>query len=240
MPLFKKNGLVPWIDGFLALIYPETCMNCKDLLNQHEHYLCRPCTTRLPLTGFEHHRDNPVSQTFWGRTQVHYATAIYHYRKEETLQRLIGRLKYHRDPKTGVFLGQLCGKALRKAKDFSHPDFLIPVPLHPRRQRKRGYNQSEMIARGMSELLDIPIETSLLKRRIFNASQTTKGRYERWQNVEGIFEINHPTDHFHNKHLLLVDDIITTGATLEACCSALAQIPGVIISLVTVGYANRY
>jgi ComF family protein len=240
MQLLKKLRLNPWIDGLLAILYPEICMNCQELLNQHERYLCRPCITRLPLTGFEQSRDNPVSQTFWGRTPVHFAAAIYHYRKEETLQRLIGRLKYHQDPGAGRFLGQLCGKALRKAKDFPQPDFLLPVPLHPLRQRKRGYNQCEKIALGISEVMDIPLETSLIKRRVFNDSQTTKGRYERWQNVEGIFQIAQTTQPFHNKHLLVVDDIITTGATLEACCSELSQIPGSTISVVTVGYANRY
>jgi ComF family protein len=240
MQALKKFRLGPWIDGLLALFYPETCMNCQEALNQYERYLCRPCISRLPLTGFENQPDNPVVQTFWGRTQVHFAASIYHYRKGETLQGLIGRLKYQGDPLTGVFLGQLAGKTLRKAKGFPRPDYLIPVPLHPRRQRKRGYNQCEMIARGLSEILSIPIETSLLKRAVFNPSQTRKGRYERWENVEGIFQTTYPIDQFHHKHLLLVDDILTTGATLEACCAALSQIPGATISVVTVGYASRY
>ena len=240
MHLLKTFRFGPWIDGLLALIYPETCMNCQEALNQHERYLCRQCVTRLPLTGFERISDNPVSQSFWGRTPVHFAAAIYHYRKGEIVQRLIGRLKYHGDPDTGVFLGQLAGRTLMKTNKFPQPDYLLPVPLHPRRQRQRGYNQCEMIARGISEALNIPIETSLLKRRVFNPSQTRKGRYERWQNVEGIFETTKASDPFHNKHLLLIDDIITTGATLEACCSALTQIPGVIISVVTISYANRY
>ncbi len=240
MRVLKKFRLAPWIDGLLALIYPEICMNCQDALIQHERYLCRQCVSRLPLTGFENLPDNPVTQTFWGRTPVHFAASIYHYRKGETLQKLIGRLKYHGDPDSGIFLGRLAGKTLIKTKAFPQADYLIPVPLHPRRQRKRGYNQCEMIARGLSEVLAIPMEASLLKRTVFNPSQTRKGRYERWQNVEGIFETALPLDPFHNKHLLLVDDIITTGATLEACCSALAQIPGATISVVTVGYASRY
>jgi ComF family protein len=240
MQLFKNLSLKPWLEGLLALIYPETCMSCQIALNQNESYLCRKCVSRLPLTGYEKHGDNPVAQAFWGRTQLHFAAAIYHYRKGETLQRLIGRLKYHGDSSSGEFLGRLAGRRLKKAGEPYQPDYLIPVPLHPRKQRKRGYNQCEMIARGLSEVLDVPMETGLLRRTVFNPSQTKKGRYERWQNVEGIFETIQPSNHFHDKHLLLVDDIITTGATLEACCSALAQIPGATISVVTVGYANRY
>jgi len=240
MPSVKTKKANPWLDGFLFLLYPDTCINCKKVLNQYENYLCRKCINKLPLTRFELRKDNPVAQTFWGRIPINFATSVYHYRKGETLQKLISRLKYQNTPKIGIALGQLAGKVLIKTQIQPEINYLIPVPLHPKRKHQRGYNQCEMIANGISTILNIPVETTLLKRHILNPSQTKKGRYERWENVEGIFKVSGNSKPLYNKHILIIDDIITTGATLEACCSALTKIPGVTISVLTIGYANRY
>jgi ComF family protein len=213
-------------------------MACSRQLNQYEEYLCRKCRFNLPRTRFENLKDNPVFEAFWGRVSVVFAAAVFYFRKGELVQQLIHRLKYRRDPDAGIFLGKISGYIIRKSESYKDVDVIVPVPLHPKKRRIRGYNQCEMLARGISEVLNLPVSSQLMLRIHHSSSQTRKTHYERWVNVENVFDINDPSA-YAGKHILLIDDVITTGATLEACCNALLRCPGVRISVLTIGYASR-
>lgn len=232
-----KRTFSQLLQGLMALTFPQHCYHCQTSLPMRSEVLCRKCEARLPVTGFENEPENIVFQSFWGRVPINFATSAFHFRQGETLQKLIHLLKYRNHPEVGVYLGRLTGQLIAQSHIISDLDFIIPVPLHHRRYRKRGYNQCDMIAQGMSEKLNIEVVSDLLYRASYNVSQTTKKHYERWQNVEGIFHLV-DGQRIKNKKILLLDDIITTGATLEACCVALNEISGVEINIVTVGYTN--
>jgi ComF family protein len=226
-----------YMDGLLTLIFPDHCQHCHILLNKNETVLCRACTASLPSSGFEKEPNNRVFQTFWGRVPIHFAASAFHFRKGELLQQLIHQLKYRNKPDTGIFLGRLMGQKIMASSLFENPDTIIPVPLHPLKQQARGYNQSLMIAKGVAEITGATINTSVLFRKTHHSSQTNKKHYERWLNVEdNFFVVNSST--LENHHILLVDDIITTGATLEACAQKLLQIKNVKISIMTAGDAS--
>ena len=229
-------SLRSYLDGFLSLAYPNVCPGCGKTLTGHEHILCRRCTNNLPRTNFEWSNENPAFQSFWGRAPIQMAASAYYYRKGELLPRLIHQLKYKNRKDVGLFLGRLTGRLIKASPLFSTLHVVVPVPLHPRKLRIRGYNQCNLLAEGISEETGLPINSDTLVRDVYNPSQTRKGRFERWENVAGIFRVINP-DAFENQHILLVDDVITTGATLEACCLPILQIPGSSISIITIGYA---
>lgn len=228
-----------WLNCFLSLVYPASCINCGTSLYDHEKYLCLKCIHKLPATGYEMYHDNPVARMFWGRVPLRFAVSFFHYRKNESLRQLIRMLKYHNEPQIGIMLGKMSGLKLLKSPYYEKPDLIIPVPLHPERQRKRGYNQCEMIAEGLSAVLQVPIESTLLLRARNNSSQTTHSGYERWENVEDVFATSQG-EKYTGKHLLIVDDVVTTGATIEACCQTLLKdIPNIRLSAVSLGYSHQ-
>ncbi len=234
-----KSALIhikPWYEGFLSLFFPILCYGCSVPLSDANFVLCKKCLSELPRTNFENMPKNIVYKTFWGRVMIEFASSIYFYRKGELLQTLIHRLKYRNSPGVGLFLGRLAGQYILNSEYYSSVDLIVPVPLHLKKERKRGYNQALLIAEGLSEVLKIPCSKTLLSRDFYSESQTKKGHYERWKNVDGVFSVRYNEQDSH-KHLLLVDDIITTGATLESCCQSLFTIPGVKISILTIGYA---
>lgn len=227
-----------YFNAFLSLAYPNVCCGCGISLKGSEVILCRKCTSNLPRTGFEWSENNLTYQSFWGRTPVTFAASAYYYRKGELLPKLIHLLKYKNRRDVGLFLGETTGQLILQSPFFKSLDFIIPVPLHPRKLRSRGFNQCELLASGLSEKLKIPTASNLLIREVYNPSQTRKTRFERWENVSGIFSAPNP-ELLINKHILLVDDVITTGSTLEACCLPLTQIQGTRISIITIGYSNH-
>jgi ComF family protein len=229
--LFKK-----YLSGIAALVFPEICRGCGEWPGVGRTALCRSCESKMPRTWFEKVPGNPTEQIFWGRAKIEFASSLYFYRKGELLQQIIHQLKYKSDKKAGVYLGRLAGRFLVKEALAGEIDCIVPVPLHPKKQRLRGYNQSEIIARGIGEITRLPVNTESVIRTVHSASQTRRGRYERWQNVEGIFKVLHP-HLFQNKHVLVLDDVITTGATIEALCTAFAQVTDVRISVLTIGIA---
>lgn len=175
----------------------------------------------LPRTGFHRYRDNPVAALFWGRTKVAYASSYIYFEKGSRYQELFHRLKYHGRKDIGIEMGRLFGTELADSP-FANSDILVPVPLHPRKEKKRGYNQSEMIAKGLGVSLKKEVNSRDLIRRIDSGSQTRHGRYERFLNMEGIFEVRDP-EVFRDLSLVLVDDVVTTGSTLEGCCLPLLE-----------------
>jgi len=190
----------------------------------------------LPATHFHMEHDNPVAQIFWGRTTVEHATAGYFFRKGNRIQKLVHQVKYKGQKEMGTMLGREMGKFLCNSM-FSEIDLIAPVPLHPQKLRKRGYNQSEWIARGVADMLEKPVDVQTLVRRFFTATQTRRKRFDRWENVDSGFGLIHP-DNFAGRHVLLIDDVITTGATLEACIHAVLSAPGTKASVAALAFAS--
>ncbi|MDP4207424.1 MAG: ComF family protein [Bacteroidota bacterium] len=223
------------LSNLLNLFYPRLCAACDDTLYRNEPFLCTGCHYNLPRTNFHKNDENDVAKIFWGRVPVQYATAFYHFQKGGLVQNLMHKLKYKGQKEIGSELGKIIGKELCQS-NFNEVDVIVPVPLHKSKLRKRGYNQSECIAVGIAEAMNKPMDISTLYRAKANATQTRKHRFERWTNVESIFALKHP-ETIANKHILIVDDVVTTGATLEACANALLQAENVKVSIVTLAYA---
>ncbi len=215
---------------FLSLLYPEVCAACGALLQHDEKVVCLSCQYLAPKTGYENVGDNPVARIFWGRVHLHAASATFFFAKKGRIQHLIHELKYKGNQEAGFFLGEEMGKALHQSAFFSDIDVLIPVPLHPKKVKVRGYNQSEIIAKGMMRHLPASLSTHHLVRAVATETQTKKSREARWKNVKDIFVVNR-AEELAGKHLLLIDDVITTGSTIEACAQKLLEIPGVKVSV---------
>lgn len=194
------------------------------------------CMMELPRTGFHNDAENLVAQMFWGRVAVEHATAFMYFYGDSRYRQILHELKYRGQYHIGIEMGKMFGREL-KSTPFDKVDLVHPVPLHRRKKRKRGYNQSALIARGISEAMGKPVAENLIRRMIYTGSQTTRSRYERWENVEGIFAAKDP-DKLKGKHILLVDDVITTGSTLEACTSALLALEGVSVSVAALAYVK--
>ncbi len=226
-----------YLSGLSALLFPSICKGCGEGLGTTRSVLCRACEAGLPRTYFEDLKGNPVEQVFWGRTKLDYATALFFYRKAELLQTLIHHLKYKRGTETGTYLGKMAGKTLVKLPLIQWTDLMVPVPLHPKKQRVRGYNQAAVIAGGIQSETGLPVSVNDVIRSFHSDTQTRRTRYERWQNVEGIFKVINP-EPLQNKNILILDDIVTTGATIEALCMALNEVPGVKLSVLTIGFAT--
>ncbi|MFW5752116.1 MAG: ComF family protein [bacterium] len=231
--MIKK--LFSCFDDFINLVYPGVCAGCGNSLYRQERYICTSCLYNLPKTGFHKEEVNSVSMLFWGRSEITNAAAYCYFHKKGLLQNLIHQLKYKGYKELGFELGFLYGLELVNSA-YQAIDIIVPVPLHPLKIKKRGYNQSEWIAKGLSSAMSKPLNVSNLYREGYTETQTRKGRYDRFLNVEKVFQVK-KTSLFEKKHVLLVDDIVTTGSTLEACANLLLGIDGVTVSLVTIGFA---
>lgn len=227
-----------WIENIINLFYPRVCAACGELLLQDEETVCLKCRYLLPKTGYEHTPDNPLAQTFYGRVRLHAVTACFFFSKKGRVQHLIHELKYKGNREAGIFLGQQIGESIKDAPLFQGIDYLIPVPLHPKRERKRGYNQSFVIAQGISEVTGIAIGDKYLIRVVNTATQTKKNKEERYMNVKDIFQLQNGAE-LEGKHVLLIDDVLTTGATLESCAHQFENIPGITISVATAACAGN-
>lgn len=226
------------LNDFISLIFPQVCVSCGNSLYKNEHTICTYCIYHLPKTNFHLDNDNPIAKIFWGRINIHSAGSYYGFNKGGKVQHLIHQLKYKGRKEVGVSVGKLYGFELKKCENFSTIDTIIPVPLHPKKIKKRGYNQSESFAEGLASSMEVNANFNILFRAHESETQTKKSRFNRWQNVESIFQLKDHSN-FEGKHILLVDDVVTTGATLEACAQVLQQIPGIKISIATIAYATN-
>jgi ComF family protein len=231
------NRLAHWYINILEFFFPTLCVTCGNRLVTQEKFLCLDCWHDLPVTNFHLNSDNKVAQLFWGRVTIENATAFFAYNKGSNYQHLIHFVKYKGLKELGFETGRRFGISLSDTPDFNSVDVVIPVPLHPKKQRIRGYNQSEWIAKGISEAMKKTVAVNNLKRRLHTSTQTRKNRYERWENVDNIFEVTNPEE-LAGKHVLLIDDVITTGSTLESCAIQLLQIRNVKVSIATLAFAD--
>jgi len=224
------------INDFLSMIFPRVCNACGNTLFKGEDIICTFCMYHLPKTGFYFRPDNPVAKAFWGRVRVNAASAYYYFNKGNRVQHLIHKLKYKGGTDVGVKIGRLYGVELAKSPLYQHIQTVVPVPLHHSRVMKRGYNQSDFIARGVADSLGIHVENNLLLRSHQTETQTKKKRFHRFENMKSVFEIN-PSGKCTAKNFLLIDDVITTGSTLASCAEELLRIPGATVSIGALAYA---
>jgi len=224
-------------EDFINLIYPRTCTACGQSLYRHEEVLCSQCLIHLPKTYYEKDPNNPLVSLFWGKISVEMIASFYFFNKGNKVQNLIHLLKYKDRPDVGVYIGKRYGVFLMKNPIFSSVDVIIPVPLHVSKLKIRGYNQAEMFAQGLSASMGLPVDNSSFVRNTATETQTRKTKLERWENVKNKFAVINQ-DNIKDKHILLVDDVITTGATLEACAQVLLEIQGVKISLASIAVAH--
>ncbi len=233
MQLFKTI-----LQDTLHLFYPHTCTGCGSDILHKENLLCINCINDLPHTHFAQHANNPVDKIFWGRAALNAAHSEFYFSKGSLIQHLIHQLKYKGDKNIGFYLGQLMGKNLLNSNRFLYIDAIIPLPLFPHKEHKRGYNQATVISNGISAVMNVAVKNNNVCRKRFTETQTKKHRAERWENVAESFVVNDPCA-LKEKHILLVDDVITTGATLEACAQAILSIKGVKLSIATLALAAK-
>ncbi len=229
--------LARYFNDFLELFFPPVCVTCGNRLINQENFICLDCWHDLPVTRFQYEKENKVAQLFWGRVQVENATAYFSYKKGSRYQQLIHSVKYRGLKELGFETGKRFGFELKESPLFQSVDIIVPVPLHPKKEKKRGFNQSDWIAAGIAETMQRPVSTDNLYRKTFTSTQTRKSRFERWKNVDGIFGLKNP-EAFNGKHILLVDDVITTGSTLEACAFQLLKIKDTTVSVATLAFAD--
>lgn len=225
-------------EAVLHFLFPHVCEGCGTDVLEQDHFLCLRCLSSLPKTDFHFYPDNPVEKHLWGRLPVTAATAQYYFTKGSLMQHLMHQLKYRGNKELGVYLGRLMGHALKDSNRFRFVDALIPLPLFAAKERKRGYNQATVLCEGMAEVMGKPVLKDAVIRTAHTESQTKKNRIERWLNMEGRFDVVQPQK-LEGKHVLLVDDVITTGATLEACAAVLLQRANVQVSLATLCFSSR-
>lgn len=222
-----------WISDLIDIIFPRHCLVCGEVLSRQEQHMCLDCIYKFPK--IEKRDLDDIEKTFWGKCEIASATSYMYYRKGSPYNRLLHRLKYGNRPETGIYLARIAAENLIERGFFEGIDVIVPLPLSKKKQRRRGYNQCDYIAEGLSEVSGIPVIKDSVIRKKANETQTHKSRDERWKNVEGIFELTKP-EIIEGKHILLVDDILTTGATLTSCAVAIQQGCNCTISIFTLAY----
>jgi ComF family protein len=218
------------------LLFPRLCVVCGDRLIEQEQWICLHCIHHIPRTNFHLEPDNPVARLFYGRAEVEYSTSFFYFSKGSKYQTLLHNLKYKGMKELGAEIGKHFAIDLMQSPNFAAIDLVCPVPLHPSKERKRGYNQSWWIASGIAKQMQKELSDSDLKRITATETQTRKSRFARWKNVEGIFHLAN-TEKFAGKHILLVDDVVTTGATLEACIQEIKSKTNAKVSIATLATA---
>jgi len=227
-----------FLSRLIELISPRACVICGGRLAEGEEVMCSVCNLHLPRTGY--HRcadDNPLVKTFWGKIHVRNAASLFFYNAHSSSSNILYSLKYRNHPEIGVYMGRMIAREYMADGFFDGIDMIVYVPLAHKRQRQRGYNQSREIALGISEMTSIPINDNAVVRTSYKGSQTHLGRWERQENVETVFVLKEP-DALDGKHILIVDDVVTTGATITACAKEISKAGNVIFSVLSIGFAK--
>lgn len=229
------KALTTALHDFSYLFFPHNCLGCGTDVLGRDAILCLPCLSNLPVTGFIQQPGNPVEKIFYGRVNIQQAGAAFYFTKQSVMQNLVFALKYKGNREAGLYLGRLLGQQIVESGRFDTVDAIVPLPLNPKRERQRGYNQAAIIAEGMQTEWNRPVLTQAVARKQYTQTQTHKGRVERSESMQNVFEVRDAAA-LQDKHILLVDDVVTTGASLEHCALPMLQVPGVTVSIATVAY----
>lgn len=229
------DGIRYYLNAFLHLLYPQICFGCGTDQVENATPLCQQCIQDLPITDFFSIVDNPIEKIFWGRANIQNAGALLFFTKDSLVQTLITALKYHHNKKVGILFGKLMGEAIAVEEKFKQIDLIIPIPISASKINSRGFNQSEVLTIGMQQVWYRPILNDVLMKRTWSNSQTRKNRAARLQQLPDLFVLNHPNN-IKGKHILLVDDVLTTGATLEAAVACLMTGSPASVSIAVAAY----
>jgi ComF family protein len=222
------------VNDFLHLFFPHVCAGCGSDIVSKDHQLCLRCISELPFTNFFEQPANPVEKKFYGRLNISNAASGYFFTKDSLIEALIYELKYKGNKAIGRYMGERLGNLLLNSR-FSNVDLILPLPLNARRLKKRGFNQAAVLAEGIASVWPKPIITGAVIRKVNTETQTHRGRITRWENMDGVFTVAEPSQ-IQNKHVLLVDDVVTTGASLEACGAEILKVEGTTLSIATLAY----
>ena len=237
--MLKETFFKSIIRSLTHLVYPSQCVICsEEILSDHETAICPFCNGALNYTHFEKYTEaTPVDKLFWGKVSVVSTFALLYFEKGTSIQQILHALKYHFNPKIGIEFGKRIGVHLKKMQKFNDADAIIPVPIHPKKEFTRGYNQSEQLAIGLAEKLNIPVKTDFIQKYKNTISQTKLNKFDRWDNVSGKFHTNSSKNQL--KHVIIIDDVITTGSTIESLIRSIHNnYPEIRISVVSLAFAK--
>jgi ComF family protein len=226
-----------FLKDIFNILFPDLCVICENPLTFNEEILCTYCRVDLPFTHFSSESNNIAERAFYGRVKIEAVTSLLFFRKKGKTQRLIHQLKYKNQQKIGYLIGMMLADEIKNSHRFNQIDGIIIVPMHHKKQQIRGYNQVSTFGKTLSTELNVPFLENILIKSSATKSQTIKSRIQRFQDFEGKFHLNNVTS-LENKHILLVDDVITTGATLESCCIELHKTNNLKISIATIAYTD--
>lgn len=229
--------MVNILNNIVSAFFPAICLGCSSKLIHQEQHICTHCRHNLPFTSYHKHSENPVMNSFYGRIFLENATSLLHYKKNGMVQQLLHQLKYKGQQEVGTILGNMLGTDLKNEVSYQTITHIIPVPLHKKRLRKRGYNQVTTFGKQLSTHLEATYVDDVLIKVSNTKTQAFKKRAARWMTAQHSFEVEN-FEKLENAHILLIDDVITTGATLEACANALKKIPNIKISIATMSIAS--
>jgi len=218
--------------NFVSLLYPKLCVICGEPLVENEKFFCFACYLKLPRTNYHLLSENQAIERLAGKVSLEKASSYFYYNKGGVAQKLIAEIKYKGNQNLGEWIGMYIAKDMISSGFFRGIDYLVPVPLHRSKEKKRGFNQAEKIAQGISQITNIQVEANNVFREKSNTTQTKKGVFERWKNTQNLFQLKNP-ELFNGKHILLIDDVLTTGSTLEALAQSLLKSQGVKLSILT-------
>lgn len=237
-PLKKITSTIgDYLQSLVEVIYPNLCIICQKETPINGRELCLLCLTELPYTDHFEYNNNHITKKFYGRLQITHGAALLSYYKGSMFTDMLHRFKYEGAKDIGFMLGRMTGHRLIKADWFHSLDIIVPMPIHKNRRKVRGYNQSAEYAKGIRAITKLPIVENLVVKRLYTTSQVTKGRMARQTNVDMTFSLV-DKQRYAGRHILLVDDVITTGATIIACAQCLLQIPGAKVSVVAIAFAR--
>jgi ComF family protein len=235
--LYANVSVVTWLKDFISLIYPHQCVSCDKTMYNLKNCICVSCQYKLPKTNFHLEKDNIVAKIFWGKVDIYRAMSFCFFEKDGRVQSLVHALKYKGNSAVGVEVGEIYGVDLKQSGILLDVEYIIPVPLHAKKMKTRGYNQAESFGIGLAKGMEIECLPNVLVRKKHTETQTKKSQFERWLNVDSVFDVE-DYEKLKGKHVLLVDDVVTTGSTLEACTHSLLQVQNIKVSIATIAYAQ--
>lgn len=233
-----SKGTSATIHSFIDFFFPRFCICCQERLSINEQFLCGKCQLALPRVFTPSFENNEMTRTFWGLIPIERCSSLFYYTKNSIYTHILMKLKYGNQPKVGLVMGRMLAESVKGKDFFKDIDMIVPIPLFKEREKQRGYNQSEWIAKGISEVTGIKICNNCVKRTKPTPSQTSLILHERIESVRNAFELTGSHD-LTDKHILLVDDVLTTGATLLSCAETIAKIPGIKISIATLARTHH-